>query len=303
MADFVVEDRWSFDSGTGLWTCGELVIGLEANDPTRWYVKTPAVERRRSCSLSPTRRPTGSCLASSSGDGRRRSEGARRLPARGRSYCICSASWSAARRRCSGPAAERPVTALIFSEEPDDSMREKVEACGLERAFIMFGWELAGRTWADKVAVLVALAQHRGHDILFVDNTSRAAQIEDEGGVEFARAVEKLQEACRTAGLTLIIDVHHKKGRDSIENKTRGGTGVQGAVDINVEVERVGGHSSRKRRLTAFGRVRATNWQKVIELSADGREYALATDDHTEVDEETQIAFMGRGVTAQAGAR
>ena len=42
MADFVVEDRWSFDSGTGLWTCGELVIGLEANDPTRWYVKTAA---------------------------------------------------------------------------------------------------------------------------------------------------------------------------------------------------------------------------------------------------------------------
>ena len=180
-------------------------------------------------------------------------------------------------------------------------MREKVEASGLERAFIMFGWELAGRTWADKVAVLVALAQHRGHDILFVDNTSRAAQIEDEGGVEFARAVEKLQEACRTAGLTLIIDVHHKKGRDSIENKTRGGTGVQGAVDINVEVERVGGHSSRKRRLTAFGRVRATNWLKVIELSADGREYALATDDHTEVDEETQIAFMDAELLRKLG--
>ena len=169
-------------------------------------------------------------------------------------------------------------------------MREKVEASGLQRAFIIWGYELTGRKWEDKVSLIVQLAQLRGHEIVFIDNTSRSAGIQDEGGVEFARAVEFLQEACRNAGLTLTIDVHHKKGRDSIENKTRGGTGVQGAVDINLEIERVGG--TRKRKLTAFGRVRATHWVKTIELSEDGHEYELVdAEDADEVDADTQKRF------------
>jgi hypothetical protein len=191
-----------------------------------------------------------------------------------------------------GPAAAAPVSALIFSEEPDDSMREKVAASGLKRARIVFGWEFGDKSWAQKVQTLVDLTVLEGHGIVFVDNTSRAAGITDEGGTEFARAVETLIDACRAAGLTLIIDVHHKKGRDSIENKTRGGTGVQGAVDINVEVERVGARGSRRRKLTAFGRVQATHWERVIELSEDGTEYTLADDEPEEVDVETQNAFL-----------
>jgi hypothetical protein len=211
---------------------------------------------------------------------------------KGTFICYCLGKLERGERTVFGPEVPAPrVTALIFSEEPADSMREKVEASGLQHARIVFGFELTGLPWETKVETLVELAVTEGHEILFVDNASRSAGIKDEGGVEFARAVETLQDACREAGLTLIIDVHHKKGRDDIENKTRGGTGVQGAVDINVEIERVGGRASRQRRLTAFGRVRSTQWVKVIELSEDGREYAL-TSEAEEIDaaELTQLA-------------
>jgi hypothetical protein len=76
-----------------------------------------------------------------------------------------------------------------------------------------------------------------------------------------------------------VIDHHHKKGSDRIENKSRGGTALQGAVDVNVEIERVGGRDSRRRRITAFGRIRATHWQRVIELNEDGTDYVAVGDD------------------------
>jgi hypothetical protein len=137
---------------------------------------------------------------------------------------------------------------------------------------------------------------------VFVDNTSRAAQIDDESGVEFVRAVEVLTEACREVGLTTLIDVHHKKGYDSIENKTRGGTGVQGAVDINVEIKRVGGFDSRRRRLTAFGGVSATHWQNVIEHTGDG-EYTLVDDGDlsNKVDEDTRRQFTDHNALRECG--
>ncbi len=170
------------------------------------------------------------------------------------------------------------VTALIITEEPVESVREKIEAFGLGRARVIMDYELAGRAWEEKIAAVVAEAVADGHGVLFADNISRLAGIQDESGVELARAVERLQAACRAAGLSLIYDHHHKKGRDTIENKGRGGTALAGAADVILDIERVGGRGSRKRRLTARGRLRSVNWQRTVELLADGTDY-ISTDD------------------------
>jgi len=85
--------------------------------------------------------------------------------------------------------------------------------------------------WEEKVRCLVRWAVAEGHGLIFLDNISRIAVIEAEGGVERARGVEKLQDACREAGLTLLIDAYHKKGKDGVENKLRGGSGLPGAVE------------------------------------------------------------------------
>src|SRR5437868_4676185 len=46
-----------------------------------------------------------------------------------------------------GPAAVGKAKTLILTEEPEESVREKVELFKLSDAYIIFGYELAGRTW------------------------------------------------------------------------------------------------------------------------------------------------------------
>jgi hypothetical protein len=100
-------------------------------------------------------------------------------------------------------------------------------------------------------------------------NPDRNSRVPPRGALDSGFALEPR----RSEQEALIIDVHHKKGRGAIEDKSRGTTGLPGATDINVEVERVGGRTSRQRRLTAQGRIGACFWQRVIELSEDGTEY------------------------------
>ena len=178
-----------------------------------------------------------------------------------------------------GPPAEEGVTAVIYTEEPPESIREKVERAGLERAWIVYGWELAAcSTWGEKVDRLVRIAQDGGHGVIFVDNVSRAAGVEDEAGVELARAAEQLGSAAQAAGLTVVIDHHHKKGAGKLDDKSRGGTALAGACDNNIEMVRVGGWDSRVRRLSSRGRLTATIWEQTIALSDDGRDYVSVAD-------------------------
>src|SRR5581483_4240028 len=185
---------------------------------------------------------------------------------------------------CYGPTQQ--ATSLIYTEEPVDSVREKAHLFRLRRATIVHGFELAGLTWIEKCTALARAAVEDGHEVLFVDNLSRAAGVEDENGVELSRRYEELADVCKANGLTLIVDHHHKKGPGGVRDKARGGTAFAGAVDVNIEMQRVGGEGSRRRKLTAFGRLRATNWVRTIELSEDGRDYAeLAEREHDDAAE------------------
>lgn len=174
--------------------------------------------------------------------------------------------------------AAAPLTALIYTEEPEDSIREKIEEARLLRARVVYGWKLAALDWRDKVDRLVALARERGTGIVYVDNISRAAGIEDESGTELARAVEYLIDRCRAEGITLLFDHHHKKGAGKLEDKSRGGTATAGATDNNIEIERVGDWDSRVRRISSAGRINATRWQRTIALAEDAAGYEVVAD-------------------------
>lgn len=173
-----------------------------------------------------------------------------------------------------GPGRSEPVTTFVLTEEPDESTREKVAAYGVEHARIVGGHEFAGLTWTEKVARISESAEASGAGLVFVDNVSRAAGIEDESGPELGHRAAELADSLRARGIAGIIDHHHKKGAGNIADKSRGGTALAGAMDVNVEMEAVGGTGSRQRKLTARGRLRATNWERTIELSVDGTDYA-----------------------------
>jgi hypothetical protein len=173
-----------------------------------------------------------------------------------------------------GPS--RQMTSVIYTEEPPESVREKVARSGLQRARIIYGWEMAQArilTWEAKVDYLVWLAEEEGHGALFVDNISRAANVEDEAGVELARRAEYLGERAKAVGVTAYIDHHHKKGASSLGDKSRGGTALAGACDNNVEMVREGQWMSRVRALSSRGRLEATIWERKVALTEDGTGY------------------------------
>jgi hypothetical protein len=177
-----------------------------------------------------------------------------------------------------GPATD-PVTALIYTEEPIESIREKLEDAGLKRARIIQGWQLSAYpTWKAKADYLAEVAKTEGHAVIFVDNISRASGCEDEAGTELARAAEYLADCARAVGATTILDHHHRKASGRLEDKSRGGTALAGACDNNIELERVGDWESRVRAVSSRGRMAATIWQRQIALSDDRRSYERVTE-------------------------
>jgi hypothetical protein len=190
-----------------------------------------------------------------------------------------------------GPS--RLTTSLILTEEPEESVREKVERFGMgDETTIVYGYELSSLPWEEKIARLVREVVERGHGILFIDNISRSAGVEDEGGVELARALEHAQDACKRARVSLIVDHHHKKGGDRLENKSRGGTATAGATDINVEFEKVGGWQSRKRRISAMGRLSATIWERTFELTEDGTDFVEVENETRDTGQSEQATMV-----------
>jgi hypothetical protein len=200
-----------------------------------------------------------------------------------------------------GPATE-PATALIYSEEPEDGLLEKINDAGLRNATIVYTHQLGGHTWKEKVNVLVAVAKHRGHKLIFMDNFSRAAEIEDENGPEMGRAAEYLAERAKAAELAVLILHHNRKATGNVFDLSRGGTALGAACDINIVLQEVAGPDDRRRKLTSRGRLKATNWVKTALLSEDGTAYTLVDNEPEGVDTATQNAVLTRTYLEQVGA-
>lgn len=191
--------------------------------------------------------------------------------------------------------ATEPLTALIYTEEPADSVREKVANAGLRRARIIYGWQLTDlQDWKAKVAYLAQVVEAECHGLFFADNISRATSCEDEAGTELARAAEHLSDKMRAVGATTFVDHHHRKAAGKLADKSRGGTALAGACDNNIEIEHVGDWESRVRKISARGRLSATIWDCQIALSDDGRSYetVAASDAPQSSDERRRLRLL-----------
>jgi hypothetical protein len=199
-----------------------------------------------------------------------------------------------------GPAPAEPVTALIYTEEPRESLKEKLDAFDIERAAVIYGWQLRYMSWPQRREWLIQTAVERGDGLIFVDNISRATATDDEAGTELARKVEPLSEAAKEHGIALLYDRHQRKSGGRVEDRSRGGTALAGAVEAIVTMERPSGEwGTRARKLYATGRVRATNWEKTVELSEDGTEYTLRSgeDFRTRIVREPGVGHVWTAVT------
>jgi len=170
-----------------------------------------------------------------------------------------------------------PSSALIYTEEPEYSLREKLEAFDVEKAFIIYHWELAMMTWTQKVDWLAKATLEKGARVLFIDNISSATGTEDENGVALARSVEPLTQKAKEHNIALLYDRHQRKSGGQVEDLSRGGTALAGAVDQIVAMMKGDGN---ERKLKSWGRLWNHNWERTVELSEDHQDFTdLGNDD------------------------
>lgn len=197
-----------------------------------------------------------------------------------------------------GAAAPEPITTLIYTEETGDSLAEKHDHFGIEKAYVVFTWELSDLTWNQQCEWLISTALEQDHKIIYVDNIARAAGVktEDESGLGLAKAIDPLSKAAKEHGLTVFLDHHNRKSGGKTEDLLRGGTALPGACENIIAIDRSGDWTTRKRKLYSRGRVKATLWERTIELSEDGTEYTESRGDFrlralSTQDEWTVLAF------------
>lgn len=170
-----------------------------------------------------------------------------------------------------GPGnVDEPASALIYTEEPEYSLREKMEAFDVERAFIIYHWELAMMTWTQKIDWLAKAAIEKGAQCLFIDNISSATGVDDENGVALARSVEPLTQKAKEHNIALLYDRHQRKSSGAVEDLARGGTALAGAVDQIVAMAK---GSENERKLVSWGRLWHHNWERTVELTEDHKDF------------------------------
>jgi hypothetical protein len=199
-----------------------------------------------------------------------------------------------------------PATALIYTEEPEVSLREKLQAFDLERAFLIYHWELAIMGWPQKIDMLIRATLEKNAKVLFIDNISSATGVDDENGVALARSVEPLAQKAKEHGIAVLYDRHQRKSGGQVEDVSRGGTALAGAVDQIVAMFK---GNERERKLTSWGRLWGHNWKRTVELTEAHDDYVdLGLGDWKEerlleADEWTIAEFQEAAGVSYEGAR
>lgn len=169
-----------------------------------------------------------------------------------------------------GPGRDGSVKTLIYTEEPEVSLVQKFDSFDINSSFVVYQWELAKLNWLDKIDWLVNHALKIGAELIFIDNISAATGTEDEAGVELARKVEPLARKAKEHGLAILYDRHQRKTAGKVEDRSRGGTALAGAVDQIVAMEK---GNERERKLVSWGRLWGHLWNRTVELNEDHNAY------------------------------
>ena len=173
---------------------------------------------------------------------------------------------------------------IWVTEEPTYSLREKADDFDLQKTlFIQLSeWHSAERplnTFIEKLALVGELALAAGYAHIIIDPLARIAGVHDEAGNELGERVDEASRLAQHANLAVTLIHHNNKGtgRQAID-RIRGSTSLTAAVDVIIQIDPAGKGKTRKRKLTAIGRVRETNWERTIELCENNRSYRLVTD-------------------------
>jgi len=163
-------------------------------------------------------------------------------------------------------------------------MREKVLDFGLKRAYIvkLSDWgaerDIDLSTFEKKLGWLEKIARGAGYGHVVIDPLGRIAGVTDEAGTELGQRVDEAAQMAQRAGIAITLIHHQNKGTGrSALDRMRGSTTLTAAVDTIVQIDPFSKKQNkpRARKLTALGRVRESNWEKVVTLNDDSRSYTV----------------------------
>lgn len=169
---------------------------------------------------------------------------------------------------------------VLLTEEGPETLRAKLEPItpeGRERIRVMCRNDVMPRgefTWAHAINEAGLEALQWGANIVIVDTFAFWAQIRDENDNALMQEVVSVLGELTAKGLSVLIVHHHRKSGGEDGDAIRGGSGLQGAVDLIVEMVRppdtADDDESTERELRAIGRFPEIPEAMRIRLEGDG---------------------------------
>lgn len=174
-----------------------------------------------------------------------------------------------------------PGPVVLLTEEGPETLRPKLEPIsehGRTRMRILCRTDVSPRgsyAWPQAVRDAGQEAIDWGARIVVVDTFAFWAQIRDENDNSLMQEMVSVLGELTTQGLAVVIVHHHRKSGGEDGDAIRGGTALQGAVDIIVELVRPPAEgddeeASTERELRAIGRFPETPEALRVKLGTDG---------------------------------
>jgi len=194
----------------------------------------------------------------------------------------------------------RPGRVVVVSEEDQKLWARRCRQLGIGQHARFMCRPFRGRQpsldeWWALIGNLVERRWAEGLDLVVVDALAGFVPDGTENDAKTVmRMLQPLQELT-ALGVSVLILHHPRKGPRAAGQAARGSGALGASADILLEMDGLSGpfDDDRRRRLAGFSRFPETPRRLVIELSADGTDYAALGDfDAPELDDTWQILFQ-----------
>lgn len=167
-------------------------------------------------------------------------------------------------------AVRGPV--IYLTEERSSSFVDALRRTGLaERGDLIIRQYRPEDPWADVIRETMAEARRVNAVLIVVDTLPVFAGLPGDNENAAGHAREALDPLTQLDDLALVVEFHDRKSGGDPGDSTRGSSAFAGAVDIIVDLKRVGGNGNERRReIAAVGRFEDTPDQTIIERHGDG---------------------------------
>jgi AAA domain len=173
-----------------------------------------------------------------------------------------------------------PTKAIVVSEESRLHWRPRHAKLDLSQVYFLcrpFAGKPTHEQWLGLLDHIAELRRRHGFGFLAIDTISRLLPAGSESSADACHKALDPLERLTDAGMSVLLDHHSRKGQASGGLAARGTSALGGIVDVTIEMGGCpgGDKNDRRRCLLGYSRSEQTPSQLVIELNAEGTDYAV----------------------------